>query len=941
MRYSGDGVNYSILAGVALMAVGMPVVAQASDTPLYQPAPAWIAPPPVSATPPGPDSPPLVMLDVQHRIEGGRVWSYVHQQLRMVSPEMLAQAATLTFPWAPDKGDLIVHDLTILRGGQRIDVIAKGQRFTVLRREQALEQRELTGILTATMAVEGLEVGDILDMRLSITSRDAALGGRVQDVTPLIAEPARIGPSRVRFSWPTADAPRWKLLADGVAAVPVRNGAYTELTITLPVAKPKEVPQDAPPRYHRPPMIEVASFDGWADVSKTMAPLYATTGLIAADSGLAAEVAAIRAADATPIGRAQRALESVQNKIRYLAVGMDGGNYVPQSPARTWQVRYGDCKAKTLMLLAMLREMGIEAEPVLAHVGLGDLVPERLPSAAAFNHVFVRAVIDGETLWLDGTGSDARLADIRNTPGVGYVLPVRAAGAEPMRIETRADARPIIDVTVEADESTSVDLPGAVAVSAVLRGQMAATMRMARAQLNEKQQREVASEFLNGWVGNGQFTGVTITPDAATGDVVLRATGVVGGAWSVEDRRQRRPLQHTLDQINFAPDRSRPDWTQIPVAARPPAGLRYRMRVRLPDGGRDFTVDGAPDVDATLAGIAVKRTTRLADGIVTVDERIDALGTEVPAARIAAERDALATAKARAPRVVAPADLPAYYLLTPAQIAQSSQIRTIRATYGQVIALDADEPAGYLGRAAFEQTLGNRRAAMADLNKVATMQPSVDVYLQRSALSAELNDLPAALADAERARALDPSSAAATSHVASVKAESGDLAGAVALLDERIALGGETRGAYRQAKAGLMGEYGDPSAAIAMLDTMIAEKPGSPGLLNARCWVKGTRSVMLDTALKDCTSAIELSDNTLAALDSRAMVWFRMGRFTEAMADLDAVLAAEPTMAGSHYLRAAVLKALHRDPEATGELAIARRLQPAGEREYARYGIRF
>lgn len=940
MRYSGDGVNYSILAGVALVAFGVPMAARASDTPLYQPAPTWIAPPPAT-TPPGPDSPPLVMLDLQHRIEGGQVWSYVHQQLRMVSPEMLAQAATLTFPWAPDKGDLIVHDLAIVRGGQRIDLIAKGQRFTVLRREQALEQRELTGILTATMAVEGLEVGDILDMRLSITSRDAALGGRVQDVTSLIAEPARIGPSRVRFSWPTADAPRWKLLADGVAAAPVRNGAYTELTIALPVAKPKDMPQDAPSRFNHPPMIEVASFDGWADVSKVMAPLYATTGLIAADSGLVAEVAAIRAADTTPIGRAQRALESVQNKIRYLAVGMDGGNYVPQSPARTWQVRFGDCKAKTLLLLAMLREMGIEAEPVLAHVGLGDLVPQRLPSAAAFNHVFVRAVIDGETLWLDGTGSDARLADIRNTPGVGYVLPVRTAGAEPVRIETHADARPIIDMTVQADESTSVDLPSAVAVTAVLHGQMAAMMRAARTQLNEKQQREMASEFLSGWVGNGFFTGIAITPDAATGDVVLKATGLVDGAWSVEDRRKRRPLQHTLDQVSFTPDRSRPEWTQIPVAAKPPAGLRYRTLLRLPDAGRNFTLDGAPDLDATLAGVAVKRTTRVTDGVVTVDERIDALGMEVPAARIATERDALATAKARAPRMVAPADIPAYYLLTPAQIDQSSQIRVIRNTYGQAIALDPDQPAAYLGRAAFEQTLGNRRAAMTDLNKVVSTQPSVDVYLQRSALSGDLNDLPGALADAERARALDPSSFPATSQVAAAKAEAGDLSGAVALLDERIALGGETRSAYRQAKAALMGEFGDPAAAIAMLDTLIVEKPGSPGLLNARCWVKGTRSVMLDTALKDCTNAIELSDNTLAALDSRAMVWFRMGRFTEAMADLDAVLAAEPTMAGSHYLRAAVLKAMRRDPEAIRELAIARRLQPASEREYARYGIKF
>ncbi|WP_438895209.1 hypothetical protein, partial [Bacillus cereus group sp. BC312] len=76
---------------------------------------------------------------------------------------------------------------------------------------------------------------------------------------------------------------------------------------------------------------------------------------------------------------------------------------MPQSPQKTWDARYGDCKAKTLLLLAMLHAMGIEAEPVLAGVRLGELVPERIPSAAAFDHVLVRATIGSESLWLDGT----------------------------------------------------------------------------------------------------------------------------------------------------------------------------------------------------------------------------------------------------------------------------------------------------------------------------------------------------------------------------------------------------------------------------------------------------------------------------------------------------------------------------------------------------------
>src|SRR5207245_7674926 len=42
----------------------------------------------------------------------------------------------------------------------------------------------------------------------------------------------------------------------------------------------------------------------------------------------------------------------------------DLGGLVPASAETTWSRRFGDCKAKTALLLAILHEFGIEAEPV-------------------------------------------------------------------------------------------------------------------------------------------------------------------------------------------------------------------------------------------------------------------------------------------------------------------------------------------------------------------------------------------------------------------------------------------------------------------------------------------------------------------------------------------------------------------------------------------------
>ena len=176
--------------------------------------------------------------------------------------------------------------------------------------------------------------------------------------------------------------------------------------------------------------------------------------------------------------------------------------------------------------------------------------------------------------------------------------------------------------------------------------------------------------------------------------------------------------------------------------------------------------------------------------------------------------------------------------------------------------------------------------------------------------------------------------------LADILGETGQLPEAVALIDERIEVGGEARDQYRRMKAGTIGEYGDPAEALKLIDALIEDKPGTPDLLNARCWIKGTRSVQVESALKDCTSAIEQSSSAVAALDSRALVWYRLGKYEEALQDLNAVLAMTPGLGQSRFMRAVVLNRLGRLDEGATDLAIARKVEPRVDAIYARYGIK-
>ena len=925
----------------AVIALAQAGGALASETVQYGPAPAWVVRAALpDLTKQGAEAPIIVLFDNQQRIDGDTLTVFMDAATRAATPDMISQMANLTLPWLPDKGDLIIHELSIQRGGERIDLLAKGQKFTVLRREETMERRELTGQLTATLPVEGLQTGDILRLAYSLSMKDGALGGHIQNVVPVLADPVRIGAGGMRVTWGKGQEPHWKMLA-GIATPKVVKKAdgSGELTLALPAAKLADLPADAPVRFKPLPVLELSSFESWAQVSQIMAPLYKTDGLIPAGSPLAAEVAAIMKAEPTPIGRAQRALRLVQDQVRYLAMFMNGGNYVPQTPAKTWEVRYGDCKAKSLLLLAMLQAMGIDAEPVLASSQLGDWVPERLPSAAAFDHVLVKATIDGRDAWLDGTRTGSRIADFWDTPAFRNVLPLRAAGATPMKLVLHNDARPMFDVVIDEDQSATVDLPTAASVTATFRGDIAGKFAAA-GQLDAKQRREGAQKILSAFLNDAQLSDVAFSYDDATGTGTVKARAVIGSSWRMVDRRLRSDAPKLLGTFDFAPDRARPSWAAIPVAVDGPNSLRWRHTVRLPDSGRGFTLDGESNATTHVAGRDLVRAIAITNGVLTVDERLDETGMEVAAADVAAERDKVASIKARSPKVIAPQNALRYWDIAGRDPAGATQVKAVQDIYTRIIAENPEETSAYSNRASYRRWIGDRAGAVADYGKALALEPTAELYLARAWQYDAMGNSAAALADAEAARKIDPASVDANKAVANFRAQRGDLSGALALLSEREAVGGEARTQYRRARADVLGEYGDAGEALKLLDTAIEEKPGSPSLLNARCWLKGTRTVAIDTALKDCTNAIELADGSVAAMDSRALVWLRLGRYDDALRDLDAVLAQEPGMAASLYLRAVVLGKLARPAESARDLALARRIYPSIDVQYARYGLK-
>ncbi len=924
------GIPFTIVASVGTV--------WASDKPVYAPAPAWVnaAPAPDMAGLPA-DKPHFLIFDQQQRIEEGTVWRYQDTARAIHSAEMLQQAGTIALAWAPDHGDLIVHRAEILRGGETIDLLKDGRRFEVLQREEGLEKRTMDGELTATMAVEGLRIGDVLRLAYSTSARDPALGGHVQTFVPLLTAPTRAAFGRTRLQWPEKLDLKLRTHLEGVALEPKLAGGFREVELRMPLAKLPDMPDDAPARFHPMPVIEATSFADWQAVSRTMAAHYQTQGTIAAGSPIAGEVARIAKASTDPKKRAGLALQTVQGEIRYLYQGMNGGNYVPQSPERTWAARYGDCKAKTLLLLAMLRELGIEAEPVLVNSTIGDVLPDRLPSAGMFDHVIVRAVIDGEEYWLDGTRGGAMPEDIGDTLPFRHALPLRSQGAGLIPVPLRPSERPEVMLAITYDQRAGIDFPAPFVVEMTFRGEMGMNLQEVGQQASQEQLAEAIGKGMASFVDSGTLYAEAIAFDPATGYATMRAKGIAYPDWAKQGSARRFAIQNSIGGMEFKPDRSRAAWKAIPVARGAAGHVTMTTRILLPDSGKGFAFEGAMPLETRLAGIAITREGAIDDGVARIFERERMSGDEIAAAEIAATRDAVARAKARPLMLTRTDGAPRHAQIAAARKAKAFD--AILAAYDADIAQSPDEALLYYNRAWFKGSIYDRAGAIEDLGRAIAIDQDVDYYVARAQHHVALDQEDAAIADLEAAMAIEPGSYPVLSSLAVLRADRGDGDAAIELIADRASTEGDEGRSFLALKADVLGRTGAADEAIAAIDEAVASRPRDAALLNQRCWLRGTLNVGLDEALKDCTRSIELGESPAGALDSRAMVYFRMQRFDEALADLDAALDIAPDMAASLYLRGIVAKARGDAEAGEADLAAARTMAPRIDEDYRRWGV--
>lgn len=404
---------------IAVLAFLAPGLAFASDF-YVGPAPKWIDHVSVDTTatlPVGEARYGTYALLDDHQVNAGtKTTNYYRRVRKVLSPTGVQNASEVSFDFDPTYERLVIHDISVIRDGKRKSVFDQAS-VRVIEKEDEQRDHLYDGILSAIAFVNDLRPGDVLDYSWSTEGANPLLGGHYADTLELTADvPTKLIRHRLLFPHPL----HYRSTIPGIEPA-VANGIYTWTRRDVAALNVEDnLPDWFDPYDH----VQVSEFGSWRDIALWSDSLFQ---LNAPSRAAVAKLAGqIRASHPQQSDQIVAAIRFVQDEIRYLGIEMGRNSHQPHQPAEVLEQRWGDCKDKSFLLAALLRELGVEAYPALVNTKLRHNMDGELPSPFEFDHVITQVRRGNRTYWIDPTlaGQGGSLETIE-TPNDERALVVR------------------------------------------------------------------------------------------------------------------------------------------------------------------------------------------------------------------------------------------------------------------------------------------------------------------------------------------------------------------------------------------------------------------------------------------------------------------------------------------------------------------------------------
>ena len=436
------------------------------------------------------------VIDYQiNSIDPADVATYYMREYELLTSNGVQDNSRIEISYDPVFESIHLHEVVVWREGKVLDKL-ESSNIRIIQQEQDLESLIYNGDETISILLSDIRRGDVV--RYSFTRFGSnPIFDQNREYTISTQFGSYVGRYFVR------------LLSDENAPFHVRRfHSESEITETVSdgvieyvldiIDAPLYRYEDGTPTWRETRgRIVFSDFKNWSDVIEWVIPMYERVAVSSPEikaiaKQLTEEHGTKEDSRAELIGAA---LQWVQEEVRYFGVELGQNSHQPSLPTETLSRRYGDCKDKTVLLISILNELGIEAEPALVDTDMWLLADDDPNRLHAFDHVIVHVKHDGQSHWIDGTGDvqQGKLGEFSESD-YGKALIVKE-GEDSLTEMNEIDKADVLKVAKEITIHSSFDGSASMKVITDREGELAEYIRVQISNEGLKRQQEYYDDF--------------------------------------------------------------------------------------------------------------------------------------------------------------------------------------------------------------------------------------------------------------------------------------------------------------------------------------------------------------------------------------------------------------------------------------------------------------
>lgn len=264
------------------------------------------------------------------------------------------------------------------------------------------------------ISMPSVDVGSLIEYKLKIYSSKLITNNKFSFIYRL-REAFPLARANFKLIVPKKDKVELKLFNEAYAKGTNLNPAKEETENSIIYSwKFKEVdpiiPEEPMPSVSIVnPAIGISNFSSWEEIYKWWYALYKDK--IALNKEVKDFTANLVKGAKDDLEKAKRIYDFCSRSVRYVAVEYGESGYEPHYANDIFVNRYGDCKDKAILLVAMMKEAGLKAYPVLIPTREIYQMQKDFP-CVNFDHAIAVLSYEGKLIFMDATASTVSFADI-------------------------------------------------------------------------------------------------------------------------------------------------------------------------------------------------------------------------------------------------------------------------------------------------------------------------------------------------------------------------------------------------------------------------------------------------------------------------------------------------------------------------------------------------